>query len=506
MKPIQIGDTVGDYLVIDIVGSGGSGAVYKIEHVISKRIEAMKLLPPGSLNDSGQVTRFEREIQVQARLHHPNIAALYTAVRYENAIALVMEFVEGESLWRKLEKAPLPIETAVDYATQVLRALSYAHAAGVIHRDVSPGNIIITPDGVAKLTDFGLARGAADIRLSTPGVPLGSPWYMSPEQVKGTAAVDPRTDLYSVGAVLHEMLTGGKLFDAEGAFAVMRAHVEAMPGPPSARNPKVPVALDEVVRKALAKDPAKRFASADEFRLALEDAVARPPAVPSIPKESWQAAIPHLTARLRAFHPSQAAILMALVPTALVAGFCTIRLFPVASHAPVTATKPRVATVSKPAPPQVAQPTQTVQAAPDVPAGAPAPSEVQDTAEQPAGISRPRAQFNAKAVHAARKSANYPIRVTGGELLPANAVPIEASVAPRPIEMVGPCVPKTNMVTPSDPATPALVSSSAPEAMASKPQSSGNRLVHALGKVNPFRRTAKYEPSDSTKTPDNGQQ
>jgi len=180
MKPIQIGDTVGDYLVIDIVGSGGSGAVYKIEHVISKRIEAMKLLPPGSLNDSGQVTRFEREIQVQARLHHPNIAALYTAVRYENAIALVMEFVEGESLWRKLEKAPLPIETAVDYATQVLRALAYAHAAGVIHRDVSPGNIIITPDGVAKLTDFGLARGAADIRLSTPGVPLGSPWYMSP--------------------------------------------------------------------------------------------------------------------------------------------------------------------------------------------------------------------------------------------------------------------------------------------------------------------------------------
>ena len=218
MKPIQIGDVVGDYRVIDIAGSGGMGAVYKIEHVITRRIEAMKLLPPGSSSDPEQVQRFEREIQVQARLHHPNIVALYNAVRDGDSIALVMEFVEGESLQRMMEAGPLPVETAVDFASQVLRALAYAHEAGIIHRDVAPANIIITPERVAKLTDFGLARGATDLRLSTSGVPLGSPWYMSPEQVRGTGALDGRTDLYAMGAVLHEMLTGGKLFEVEGSF------------------------------------------------------------------------------------------------------------------------------------------------------------------------------------------------------------------------------------------------------------------------------------------------
>src|SRR4051795_6331308 len=156
MKPIQIGDVVGDYRVIDIAGSGGMGAVYKIEHVITRRIEAMKLLPPASSSDPEQVHRFEREIQVQARLHHPNIVALYNAVRDENRIALIMEFVLGESLQRLLETGPLPVETAVEFAGQILRALSYAHANGVIHRDVAPANIIVTPERVAKLMDFGL--------------------------------------------------------------------------------------------------------------------------------------------------------------------------------------------------------------------------------------------------------------------------------------------------------------------------------------------------------------
>ena len=267
MNPIQIGDEVGGYRVIEIAGSGGMGTVYKIEHVITRRIEAMKLLPPGLSSDPEKVRRFEREIQVQARLHHPNIVALYNAVRTGNSIALIMEFVEGESLQRRLEMGPLPIETAVNFASQVLRALAYSHDAGVIHRDVSPANIIVTPDLTVKLTDFGLARGATDLRLSTSGVPLGSPWYMSPEQVKGSRALDARTDLYAMGAVLHEMLTGRKMFEAEGAFAVMRAHVEAEPPLPSSRNPKVPAALDDIVRTAVAKNPAMRFQSADEFCL-----------------------------------------------------------------------------------------------------------------------------------------------------------------------------------------------------------------------------------------------
>src|SRR5260370_12460040 len=270
MKPIHIGDVVGEYRVIAIAGAGGMGAVYKNEHVITRRIEAMKLLPPGSSSDPDQVHRFEREIQVQARLHHPNIVGLYNAVRDGESMALVMEYVEGESLQRMVEAGPLAVATAVDFASQVLCALAYAHDAGIIHRDVAPANIIITPERVAKLTDFGLARGATDVRLSTSGAPLGSPWYMSPEQVRGTGGVDGRTDLYPLGAVLHEMLTGGQLFEAAGSFAVMRAHVEAEPAPPSARNPEVPAALDEIVRKAVAKDPATRFQTADEFRLALQ--------------------------------------------------------------------------------------------------------------------------------------------------------------------------------------------------------------------------------------------
>ncbi|HXA50186.1 MAG TPA: serine/threonine-protein kinase, partial [Candidatus Acidoferrum sp.] len=273
---IQIGDVVGDYKVIGIAGSGGMGAVYKIEHIITKRVEAMKLLPPGSSSEPEQVQRFEREIQVQARLHHPHIVALYNAVRTGGSMALVMEFVEGESLQRVLEYGALPVKTALDYTSQVLSALAYAHEAGVIHRDVAPANIIITQDRIAKLTDFGLARAETDLRLTSSGVPVGSPWYMSPEQVRGIGVIDARSDLYAVGAVLHEMLCGKKLYDVDGAFAVMRAQVEATPAPPSSWNRAVPPVVDEIVRRALAKDPAKRFQSADDFRAAVEIALSDP--------------------------------------------------------------------------------------------------------------------------------------------------------------------------------------------------------------------------------------
>jgi hypothetical protein len=499
MKPIQIGDVVGDYRVIDIAGSGGAGAVYKIEHVITRRIEAMKLLPPGSSSDPEQVRRFEREIQVQARLHHPNIVALYTAVRDGTSIGLVMEFVEGESLQRLLEAGPLPVETAVDFTSQVLHALAYAHDAGVIHRDVAPANIIITPDRVAKLTDFGLARGQTDLQLSTPGTPLGSPWYMSPEQVKGSAALDPRTDLYAMGAVLHEMLTGGKLFEVEGAFAVMRAHVEAEPALPSARNPKVPAALDQIVRKALAKDPAMRFRSADEFRLALEKVAAGSPpmAVPALPRR---------TSRLRGLRPSRAAMLMALVPTVLGAGFYTLRFFPAAPRAQANTSQRPAAAISEKKAAQ-AQAAVASQLAPEAPAVAvPTPPEVPAATEEPSASARPRGQFPVQAMRPARKpERSNVIRVTGGELQPAAAVPAPGPVASRPLEARGPCVPATNSVDAPEAARPAA-SGTAPElaseeAAPAKPQNAGNRFVRALEKVNPFRRTAKHDAGEAAKTP-----
>jgi serine/threonine-protein kinase len=249
------------------------GSVYKIEHVLTKRIEAMKVLPIGIGSSPEDVQRFEREIEVQARLHHRNIVAVYNALRDEHSIALIMEYVEGESIERILERGRLPLQTAVDYAGQVLDALAYAHDNGVIHRDVKPANIIVTSSGTAKLMDFGLALTVNDIRLTGAGVAVGSAWYMSPEQVKSDR-IDARTDIYATGAVLHEMLTGGKMFDADGSFAVMRAQMETIPKAPSTLNADVPAALDEVLAKALAKDPAARLQTAGEFGRVLRTSVA----------------------------------------------------------------------------------------------------------------------------------------------------------------------------------------------------------------------------------------
>jgi serine/threonine-protein kinase len=512
MKPIRIGDVVGDYRVIDIAGSGGMGAVYKIEHLITRRIEAMKLLPPGASGDPEQERRFEREIQVQARLHHPNIVGLYNAVRAGNSTALVMEFVEGESLQRMLAAGPLPVETAVDFTSQVLRALAYAHEAGVIHRDVAPANIIITPDRVAKLTDFGLARSAADLRLSTSGVPVGSPWYMSPEQVRGIGALDARTDLYGMGAVLHEMLTGGKLFEVEGAFAVMRAHVEAEPSLPSSRNPQVPAALDEIVRKAVAKDPAMRFQSADEFRLALQNAVtvARPTAAPLRFWKMWRAPFPGLTSRLREFHPSRAAVLMALVPGALVAGYYTIRLFPAAPRVHATQRKPRAAAVSRrdAAPVEPAVAARVEPEAPGVVSSA-SPEALAET-EKPAASARPPAQFPTRAMRRASKpEQSYAIRVTGGEVVQPTAAMAAPSTVPRqPVAAAAPFAPKTESVEAPEAAAGTAVLGAAPdlapgpqEAAAEKPRNAGNRFVRALGKVNPFRKRTKPDAGGAAQTP-----
>jgi eukaryotic-like serine/threonine-protein kinase len=528
MKPIRIGDVVGDYRVIDVAGSGGMGAVYKIEHLITRRIEAMKLLPPGSSDDPEQVLRFEREIQVQARLHHPNIVALYNAVRDGNSVALVMEFVEGESLQHLVAAGPLPVETAVDFASQVLRALAYAHEAGIIHRDVAPANIIITPDRIAKLTDFGLARGATDLRLSTSGVPVGSPWYMSPEQVKGTGALDARTDLYGMGAVLHEMLTGGKLFEVEGAFAVMRAHVEAEPALASSRNPKVPAVLDDIVRKALAKDPAMRFQSADEFRRALQNVAAggRSMETPWNPRSRWYATLPRLTSRVRGRKISRAAMLMALLPAALLAGFYTVRLFPSAARVRAKESKPPAAAISKNdaartlpgvevgvaarVEPGVAvgvEPGVAVGVAAAAPGVVPStPSAVPAETEKPAALARPRAQSPASAMRrAGRPAQSNAIRVTGGDVQPTAALPAPGPNPRRALVASEPLGPNTDFVeTPARPTeleTAPELATTSQEVTPETPQNAGNRFVRALGKVNPFHKRTKHDPGEAAKTP-----
>ena len=260
----SIGETVGAYRVLQELGRGGMGRVFKVEHTVTQRLEAMKVLEGGRLGAPEQAARSLREIQLQASLGHPNIAAVHNAFWAGENLVLVMELIDGRSLRSLLETQRLPLTAVLNYTRQALSALKYAHAHGVIHRDISPANMMIGPSGVLKLTDFGLAKGPADVRVSLSGAPLGSLYYMSPEQVRGTEAGVP-SDLYSLGVVLYELATGKRPFDGESAFSIMAGHIDKPPVPPIEVEPSLPHPLNSAILRSLEKDPAQRFASADEF-------------------------------------------------------------------------------------------------------------------------------------------------------------------------------------------------------------------------------------------------
>ena len=275
---LEIGATVGDYRVIGVVGSGGTGKVYKVQNVITERFEAMKVLLPDLANEPKLAERFMREIRVHSGLEHPNIASFRTALRVGNQLLLVMELVEGITLLDKLEAGALAPAIAIDYTTQVLSALECAHSHGVIHRDVKLSNMMLTPAGVVKLLDFGIAKGITDHGLTLNDTTLGSPYYIAPEQIQGAATVDERADLYSVGISLYEMVTGKKPFDGPDRFSIMFAHVKEIPVPPLEVNRQLPKALSDLILKAVAKSPDGRFQTAAAFHEALTDvAGAMPP-------------------------------------------------------------------------------------------------------------------------------------------------------------------------------------------------------------------------------------
>jgi serine/threonine protein kinase len=276
MADFQIGETIGDYQIISVLGKGGMGKVFCVHNLITDRIEAMKVVLPDLEAKAGLAERFLREIKVHASLDHPNIARLRTALRIENRLVMILELVEGVGLNEMLSKGPLPLNRAIGYIDQVLAGLSCAHAFNVVHRDLKPANIMITPDGRVKITDFGVAQAESAPRLTQTGSALGSLCYMSPEQTRN-ATVDARSDLYSVGVTFFEMLTGHPPFDGESAYAIMRAHVEEIPILP----PDLPVAVASILRKSLAKDPAHRFQSAAEFQAALRTGHAPEPLHPT---------------------------------------------------------------------------------------------------------------------------------------------------------------------------------------------------------------------------------
>jgi serine/threonine protein kinase len=272
------GDRIGDYEVLCPLGAGGMGSVYKVRHAISQRIEALKVILPSASPSPEMAERFLREIRLQASLEHPHIASLHNAFRIHDDLVMVMEFVEGVSLRDKLRSLGITIAQALEYAAQVLAALVYAHARGVIHRDIKPSNVMIASHGVVKLLDFGLAMSSAsegqnaELTLTQPGTLLGSPYYISPEQARGERA-DARSDVYSTGAMLYEMVAGRPPFDAGGAggaYAIIAAHLHQAPPSPAEVNSHVPQEVARMILKALAKNPAERFQTAEEFLAALK--------------------------------------------------------------------------------------------------------------------------------------------------------------------------------------------------------------------------------------------
>ncbi len=272
MSAIEAGTVIdGRYRVSARLGSGGMADVYLAHDTLLGRQVALKLLHHRFAEDQEFVERFRREASSAAGLSHPNVVAVFDRGEWDGTYYIAMEYLPGRSLKAVVrEHGPLSPSDATDIVVQILLAVRFAHRRGIIHRDIKPHNVILDEEGRAKVTDFGIARaGASDMTLT--GSIMGTAQYLSPEQAQGHA-VSETSDLYAVGVVLYELLTGSVPFEGESAVTIALKQVSAEPTPPSQRNPEVTPALDAVVMRALAKDPLARFATADEFIAALQQA------------------------------------------------------------------------------------------------------------------------------------------------------------------------------------------------------------------------------------------
>jgi serine/threonine-protein kinase len=265
----ESGEIIGDYRISGLLGVGGMGSVYRVRNLITDREEALKVLLPDLDAQTDLAERFSREIRIHASLEHRNIAQLRTALRVNNQLVMIMELVPGETVEQWIARGAVDLPTAAGVATQVLAALAYAHARGIIHRDIKPANIMVTPTRLVKVMDFGIAAGAPARRLTRTGLAVGSLYYMSPEQIRAMPA-DSRSDVYSLGVTLYEMLAGRRPFEGASDFELMKAHLEQQPPPLSAWNPHLPVPLVAAISRAIAKRPEDRFQSAAEFAAAIE--------------------------------------------------------------------------------------------------------------------------------------------------------------------------------------------------------------------------------------------
>ena len=273
--------TLAQYTIIAQIGAGGMGEVYRARDSRLDREVAIKLLPGEVLSNSDRLKRFEQEARATSALNHPNILTVHDFGEYEGSPFIVAELLDGEELRQRLDAGPIPLRKVTDYAQQIINGLSAAHEKGIVHRDLKPENLFITKDDRVKILDFGLAKlrapkpeaGSSEDEtrkaITNPGVVMGTVGYMSPEQVRGQAT-DHRSDIFSFGAILHEMITGRRAFHRDTMAETMSAILREEPPELTESNPNVSPALERIVRRCLEKKTDRRFQSTSDLGFALE--------------------------------------------------------------------------------------------------------------------------------------------------------------------------------------------------------------------------------------------
>jgi len=271
---LHTGDTIGAYEIVSEVGRGGMATVYKAYHERLDRHVAIKFMHDTFLQDESFHARFQREARIVARLENPHIVPIYDYDTHEGVPYLVMKYIDGMTLKRRAIKSGVTVHQSRDLLTEVARGLDYAHRQGILHRDMKPSNILIDNEDHPYITDFGLARIAeAGSSTISHDMMLGTPYYISPEQARGEKNLDSRTDIYSLAIILYELITGRVPFQADTPYAIVHGHIyQAVPRPSDA-NPDLPPEVDEVMEKALAKDPTQRYPTAMDMMKAFGQAL-----------------------------------------------------------------------------------------------------------------------------------------------------------------------------------------------------------------------------------------